>query len=138
LNYCEICGNLSSEKIQVVVDGVNITVCRNCSKRGKAVPTPLARNSFQRKGTRYTSKENLGTKKNLGISDNIMLVDDYAYIIRNARIQKNLTHEQLGAILKERSSLLRRFETGSLKPDRTFATKLERYLGIRLYVPEED
>jgi len=128
---------LSPEKIQVVVDGVNIIVCKNCSKRGKAVPTPTAHNSL-RKVNRYTSKQNLGTKKNLGISDNIMLVDDYAYIIRNARIQKNLTHEQLGAILKERSSLLRRFETGSLKPDRTFATKLERYLGIRLYVPEED
>lgn len=137
MNYCEICGNLSSEKIQVVVDGVNITVCKNCSKRGKAVPTPTSHSSL-RKVNRYTSKQNLGTKKNLGISDNIMLVDDYAYIIRNARIQKNLTHEQLGVILKERSSLLRRFETGSLKPDRTFATKLERYLGIRLYVPEED
>ena len=137
MTFCEICGNLSPEKIQVVVDGVKITVCKNCSKRGKAIPA-ADQKPFQRKIISVFPKRNFGTKKNLGISDNIVLVDDYPYVIRNARLRKGLTHEQLGIILKERSSLLKRFENGSLKPDRTFATKLERYLGIRLYVPDED
>jgi ribosome-binding protein aMBF1 (putative translation factor) len=36
--------------------------------------------------------------------------------------------------------LLRRFETGALKPDEAFSKKLERYLDITLYksIKEED
>lgn len=70
--------------------------------------------------------------------DDIILVEDYAAVIRKARMQKNLTHEELGSMLKEKATLLRRFETGSLKPDRNIATKLERFLGIKLYVAEDE
>jgi putative transcription factor len=118
--------------VQVIVDGVQLTVCRYCSKRGKAVTKLPTQNPFRKKTVQYSPKNSLG------ISDNIYLVDGYSYVIRNARVQKNLTHEQLGAILKEKATLLRRLETGSLKPDRAFAAKLERFLGIRLYVPEDE
>jgi putative transcription factor len=35
--------------------------------------------------------------------------------------------------MSEKANLLRRFETGALKPDELFAKKLERHLGIKLY-----
>jgi putative transcription factor len=44
-----------------------------------------------------------------------------------------LSHEQLGIKMNEKAILLRRFETGALKPDEAFSKKLERYLGITLY-----
>jgi putative transcription factor len=44
-----------------------------------------------------------------------------------------LSHEQLGIRMNERAILLRKLESGALKPDEVFAKKLERYLGITLY-----
>ena len=132
LAYCEICGILLSyDKVDVLVDGVQLTVCKNCSKRGKSVSKPAIQNNFK-------SKFQYPRTNRYQIIDNIILVEDYAVLIRKARMKKNLTHEQLGSMLKEKATLLRRFETGSLKPDRNFATKLERFLGIKLYVAEDE
>ena len=132
LAYCEICGILLSyDKVDVLVDGVQLTVCKNCSKRGKSVSKPAIRNN-------YKSKFQYPRTNRYQIMDNIILVEDYAVLIRKARMKKNLTHEQLGSMLKEKATLLRRFETGSLKPDRNIATKLERFLGIKLYVAEDE
>lgn len=132
LSYCELCSNsLGPEGVKILVDGVQLTVCKNCVKRGKIVPKNLGNSRVREKTAR------LPPKNDLRISDSIVLVEDYANLIRNARVQKNLTHEQLGAILKERTTLLRRFESGSLKPDLTSAAKLERFLGIRLYVSDK-
>jgi putative transcription factor len=46
---------------------------------------------------------------------------------------KGLTHEQLGILIKERASLLRKIESGSLKPDEELTKKLERFFRINLY-----
>jgi putative transcription factor len=35
--------------------------------------------------------------------------------------------------MNEKAMLLRKFETGTLKPDELFAKKLQRFLGINLY-----
>jgi putative transcription factor len=67
-----------------------------------------------------------------------VLDEDYAEIIRHARTEKRLTHEQLASNIMEKSTLLRRLETGSLKPDENLARKLERFLGIKLYVAVEE
>jgi len=46
---------------------------------------------------------------------------------------KGLTHEQLGLSLNERASLLRKIESGSIKPDEQLTKKLERFFRIPLY-----
>jgi putative transcription factor len=48
-------------------------------------------------------------------------------------MKQGLTHEQLGILIKERASLLRKIESGSLKPDEKLTEKLERYFRINLY-----
>jgi putative transcription factor len=53
-------------------------------------------------------------------------------------MKKGLTHEQLGAQMNEKAGLLRKFETGALKPDELFAKKFQRFLGIHLYVSIQD
>jgi putative transcription factor len=68
------------------------------------------------------------------MSDDLVLDPDFPRIIREARMKKGITHEQLGMQMNEKANLLRRFETGALKPDEIFAKKLERHLGIKLYV----
>jgi putative transcription factor len=123
---------LSTDRARVIVDGVELTVCMNCSKRGKAISKLPTQKQFRNKtDQRYP-------KSRLGITDNIFLVDGYSQVIREARVRKNLTHEQVGTMIKEKATLLRRLEIGTLKPDRALAAKLERFLGIRLYVPEDE
>jgi putative transcription factor len=66
-------------------------------------------------------------------NDSTILVDNFSEVIRKSRMKQGLTHEQLGLIIKERASLLRKIESGSLKPDDELAKKLERYFRINLY-----
>jgi putative transcription factor len=49
-------------------------------------------------------------------------------------MKMGLTHEQMAMKMNEKVQQLRKFETGALKPDELMAKKLERFLGVKLYV----
>jgi putative transcription factor len=49
-------------------------------------------------------------------------------------MKMGLAHEQMAMKMNEKVQQLRKFETGALKPDELMAKKLERFLGIKLYV----
>jgi putative transcription factor len=127
MSYCELCGHQTFEKKMVVVDSTVFNVCIACSKRGKPYLLPQ---------TAVKKKKPLAVKsqKKIGLADETILTPNFARLIREARMKMGLTHEQLGMKMNEKAQLLKKFETGSLKPDEIFARKLERYLGIRLYV----
>jgi putative transcription factor len=72
------------------------------------------------------------------MSDPTVLVQDFARRVREARMEKGLTHEQLGLRMNEKATILRKIETGALKPDVLFANKLERFLGVKLYVSTDE
>jgi putative transcription factor len=140
-SFCELCGRkVIDEKKTVLIDGIALNVCRGCSKRGKpytppmsisktkltASSNPVARSTASNKSTSTTRK--------IEMMDNTILNPEFAKLIREARMKKGLTHEQLGAQMNEKANLLKKFETGALKPDELFAKKLQRFLGIHLYV----
>ena len=127
MSYCELCGHQTFEKKMVVVDGTVFNVCIPCSKRGKPyVPAQIA----------VKKKKPLAVKpqKKIELADETILTPNFAKLIREARMKMGLTHEQLGMKMNEKAQLLKKFETGTLKPDEIFAKKLERYLGIKLYI----
>jgi putative transcription factor len=127
MSYCELCGHQTFEKKMVVVDGTIFSVCIACSKRGKPyIPPQIA----------IKKKKPLALKpqKKIELADETILTPNFATLIREARMKMGLTHEQLGMKMNEKANLLKKFETGSLKPDEIFAKKLERFLGIKLYV----
>ena len=68
------------------------------------------------------------------MTDDTILASNFPILIRDARMKKGLTHEQLANLMNERVALLKKYETGALKPDESLARKLERQLGIKLYV----
>jgi len=72
--------------------------------------------------------------RKIDMTDNTILNPEFAKLIREARMKKGLTHDQLGGQMNEKAGLLRKFETGALKPDELLAKKLQRFLGIHLYV----
>ena len=143
--FCELCGRkLTEEKKSTIVDGLVLSVCKACSKHGKPYSPPSAFPSAGRVSNKGATPRphpiiNPGRiKGSIQISDNIVLSPDFARLIREARTKKGLTHEQLGAQMNEKVNLLKKFETGSLKPDEIIARKLGRYLGIQLYVTIQD
>lgn len=128
MSYCELCGKAAPERKRVIVDGTVFNVCMSCSRHGKAYePAAVPR---KKKAIAPASRK-------ITLSDDIILDPDFARIIREARMKRGLTHEQLGMQMNEKSNLLRRFETGALKPDELMVKKLERHLGIKLYVSAE-
>ncbi|MEW5840904.1 MAG: multiprotein bridging factor aMBF1 [Thermoproteota archaeon] len=136
--YCELCGRSASPErkmMMIVVDGSVFKVCAACSRRGKPyVPASAATAAAAKKKKAAAPK----APARITMSDELMLDPEFPRLIREARMKKGLTHEQLGMQMSEKANLLRRFETGALKPDELFAKKLERHLGIKLYVPLSD
>jgi putative transcription factor len=127
MSYCELCGRQTTEKKMVIVDGTVFNVCIACAKHGKPyVPAQVP----AKKRRPIAVKQ----QKKIGLADETMLAPDFAGLIREARMKMGLTHQQLGMKMNEKAQLLRKFETGALKPDELLAKKLERYLGIKLYV----
>ncbi len=127
MSYCELCGHQTFDKKMVVVDGTVFNVCIACSKRGKPYIMPQV--SVKKKRPLTTKPQ-----KRIGLADETILTPNFASRIREARMKMGLTHEQLGMKMNEKAQLLKKFETGTLKPDEIFAKKLERYLGIKLYI----
>jgi putative transcription factor len=65
-------------------------------------------------------------------------VESFGEKIRQAREKIGLSHEDLGKKLNEKVSLLRKIETGKMKPDNKLATKLNHILKIKLIVPASE
>lgn len=133
MSYCELCGRQAAEKKKVIVDGTVFNVCIACSKHGKPyVPAQVSSSSSAKKKKPVAKIQQ--QKKIITMVDETMIDPDFARLIREARMKMGLTHDQLGMKMSEKAQILKKFETGALKPDELFAKKLERYLGIKLYV----
>jgi putative transcription factor len=133
MSYCELCGRQAAEKKKVIVEGTVFNVCIACSKHGKPyVPAQVPSSSSAKKKKPVAKIQQ--QKKIITMVDETMIDPDFARLIREARMKMGLTHEQLGMKMSEKAQILKKFETGALKPDELFAKKLERYLGIKLYV----
>ena len=126
---CEICGTqILDYGEKVYVEGNLITVCKTCSKRGKPLKN---QQEIQRKPAMRPKKIEKVDK--ITFDDSAILINDFSEVIRNSRVANGLTHEQLGLLIKERVSLLRKIESGTLKPDEGLSRKLERFFRINLY-----
>lgn len=137
-SFCELCGRrITDGKKTVLIDGSIFNVCISCSKRGKPyVPSMPGKATSNRSAS--SPKSSLQRTSKIQMADETLLNRNFGNLIREARMKKGWTHEQLGKIMNEKATLLRKFETGTLKPDELSAKKLGRFLGIRLYEKIED
>ena len=135
---CEVCGSkIHGKPYVVIIEGAKLTVCTECSKHGKIVvedakprtaplkpkamlPRLKAQSKSPSKTTAETAQE---------------LVENFDSKIRQAREKLGISHEELGRKINEKVSLLRKLETGKMKPDNVLAVKLERTLKIKLLAP---
>jgi putative transcription factor len=129
MTSCEICGTpIKDYGERVFVEGNLLTVCRTCSKRGK--PSSERQNNQKRFSA---GPKKIVFPNKITLNDSTILINNFSEVIRKSRMKQGLTHEQLGNLIKERASLLRKIESGSLKPDEKLTEKLERYFRINLY-----
>lgn len=61
-------------------------------------------------------------------------VDGYGEIIRKAREKLGLTREELGALIQDKASVIKKIENEELKPTIELAKKLEKVLKVKILV----
>jgi putative transcription factor len=136
-SFCELCGRqVTDGQKKVMIDTTVFNVCISCSKRGKPY---LPSETAKKKTIGNTApRRMIKPFRKISMTDDIILNPEFAKIIREARMKKGLTHEQLGIKMNEKATILRKFETGTLKPDEIMAKKLEHFLGIKLHINIEE
>jgi putative transcription factor len=138
---CEVCGSkINGKPFNVIIEGAKLTVCHECAKLGKicyaepkpktAVSKPKLAPLPLRVQTRRSQAPTVDTS--------LELVEGFDARIRQARESLGISHEELGRRINEKVSLLRKIETGKMKPDNRLATLLERTLRIKLIVPAKE
>lgn len=129
---CELCGKEISSPRHVIIDGVKMIVCEICAKHGKPISPPPAQRIQKLAVKRKEPNEEIfqSMKK--------VLVEDWAERIKEARIKKGLSREELGAKVGEPTIAIAKMENRDLRPSDETAKKLEKVLGIRLFDEIED
>lgn len=138
---CEVCGRrIEGNPHKVIIEGAKLSVCIACSKHGKTYyEQPLPKAVIPK--TRATPTQfKIQTKKAPipPAETALELVEDFDAKIRQAREKLGLSHEELGKKINEKVSVLRKIETGKMKPDNRLATILEHILKVKLIVPAKE
>jgi putative transcription factor len=133
------------------MDGGVFRVCKGCSKFGTAarVPKPAARpqQAVGGFGSRVASSSASirprtpsppSAPSNYYDDEDMMLREDYSKVIKNARELLGIKQDELGMKINEKPSVISHLEAGTIKPTDALARKLEHFLKIQLFVPEED
>ncbi len=114
---CELCGK-EAAPLLAEVEGAELHVCINCAKYGQV----KKRNSAPLSPPPKIRAE----------EPEYRLILAYAQLLRSAREKKGLSQADFAKFIKERESVVAKWEAGSVKPSLETARKLERRLGIRL------
>ncbi len=133
---CELCGKQVTFCKKVMIEGVLLEVCAECSrfgaeaKRGQTTapvgPKPLIEQRLEVRARRSTPKD-VYTE-----SEGEVLVDDFAKRVRDARNGKGMSQKDLAMKLNEKQTIISKIESGVMRPDEKMIKKLQKELGIVL------
>lgn len=161
VSFCELCGKQAESRKKIMVENTVFNVCLACSKRGKPIESAPSGNLRAipgrntnipgKPGSQYSPSSSSKPSpypnrmrpmprnkppplKKIDLTDEMILDPEFPKVIRDARNKKGITHDQLGQKINEKVTLLKKVETGTIKPDDILSKKLERFLGIKLYI----
>jgi putative transcription factor len=132
---CEVCGRkIHGSPIRALIEGAKLTVCNECSRHGKIIheETTPKQETTRKPLAPIPAKKQI-PKATVDTTQEI--VEGYDSKIRQAREKLGISHEELGKKINEKTSVLRKIETGKMTPNNQLATKLEHTLKIKLIVP---
>jgi putative transcription factor len=126
----------------VIIEGAKLTVCNECAKHGKTTweePAPKLKLQPQKQSTTgIIIQAPIQIRKRImqaKVDTSEEITENYSEIIRQAREKLGFSTEDLGLKINERETVLRKIETGKLKPNNLLVSKLEHLLKIKLLVP---
>ena len=125
---CEMCGKEISSPKHVIIDGVKMIVCEQCAKYGKPISPPPVQHA-----KKVMKKRRDKTGEEIFQSMKKVLVEDWAERIKEARIKKGMSREELGAKIGEPTVAIAKMENRDLRPSDETVRKLEKVLGITLF-----
>ena len=137
---CEVCGSpIFGRGFHVFIDGAELLVCRECSTLKTSPPRPRPRTSqaisYATTTAQKTRSPPVPAKHRPSqptMPEGRELVSDYGQVIRKAREAMQLSQEDLGRKIAEKTSVLQKLEGGRLVPPEALLQKLERTLKIKL------
>lgn len=125
---CEMCGATDSS-FRVLVEGTNMSVCKNCSKFGKVIRAPPPVSKYKNKKWNKPKRE---IKKEPVVEIIEAIVEGFGMKIKNKRENLNLKQIELAKMIAEKESMVQKIESGHVQPSIAFAKKLEKVLKIKL------
>ncbi|MCE4600057.1 MAG: multiprotein bridging factor aMBF1 [Desulfurococcales archaeon] len=136
--YCEMCGSrIAGRPYRAVVDGVEMVLCASCymklAKSGRAV---LLREPSKNPTRKRPAPVKRVSSKRVPL-DQFDIVEDYYDRIRRAREAKGWTMAVLAQKLRISEAMLRKIESGKMKPSINLARKIENLLKIKILEPTE-
>ncbi len=133
--YCEMCGTrIVGRPYRALVDGVEMVLCASCymklARSGRAVliREPRRQKTLPRKPAPRPRRPSLELYD---------IVEDYDERIRRAREARGWTRAALAQKLRISETMLRKIETGKMKPPIDLARKIEKLLKIQILEPVE-
>ncbi|BAA81021.2 putative HTH-type transcriptional regulator [Aeropyrum pernix K1] len=138
--YCELCGaEIRGRPYRVSVEGVEMDLCLSCymklARSGRAQLLREARPS--RRGAARGGSGGARRPRRVPL-DMYDLVEDYPERIREAREARGWSTAVLAQKLRISETMLRRIESGKLKPSLDLAKRMEKMLGVKLLEPVVD
>jgi len=141
-NYpeCSICGGIIWGKpINIVVEGVKVTVCQSCSNLGQKTSITSSSKTQSKIFYKKPVKRKSGiipyiAKPSVKKDDesDLQIVRNFATKIKKARERYKLTQEKFALKLHEKESLIRSLENGKRIPTISLAKKIEKTYNIKL------
>ncbi|MFP4000279.1 MAG: multiprotein bridging factor aMBF1 [Thermoplasmata archaeon] len=129
---CELCGKEVNDTTTVKVEGSQMEVCEECKKYGKEVLTSEKKSqSTQEVLQRIKDKQSHGTSDDYEETTEELALD-YSERIESARLENELTQEELAKKINEKKSVIAKLEREDMRPSENLREKLENTLNIKL------
>lgn len=134
---CEICGReIVGKPHYVIIEGAKLIACSECAKLGSGEwsPRPSVSGSSI-KAIIHRRSRRKEPVKNIDMHEDITVIENFGFLVRNARQRMKLSQEDLGRKIGEKTSVIKKIEAEKIIPHEQLARKLEHALGVKLLVP---
>jgi len=137
---CEMCGETIRGTPKLVrVEGAELQVCSKCEKYGTEVQQ-VRRTDLKHPATPRSpgapapspASQQAYRKRHLFDYMGGEIIEDYAAVIRKARMDKGLSQKDLAMQMKEKEHLIKKIENSELIPEENVRKKIEKVLEIKL------
>ncbi len=124
---CELCGKKTTKIFNVIIEGVILQVCEECSKFGKKIEN----NSKNKIIKSPIKKKEKIEPKEIREEEEIIL-PNAGEIIRKIREERNMNREEFAKMLNIKVKIIEKLENGEEGIDLEDVRKIEKKLKIKL------